>query len=279
MNVNEYYISFFDILILIPLGWSVYKGFFNGAIVEALSLSFLLLSIYAYIRIVEMPGRLVSKEVAETLEYLPLVLFIIVFSVIVFLSNVLERFVSKHTAGVAMPPLNRFLGISFSLIKYIFIISGFLIFIDKLDERYNMLSDEDTYGSIFYNRIINVTPTVYPYLSFDNIKNTRYINIVKKASIKTVEGRIPIGQSLQTLKGLAGSVSWTSYQSPHYKDNHDLIIVEAIVENQDGKMLQTGVFRFLLAKRKKNVKLYSYQLNGVKKEKVKAYATMKNGTF
>lgn len=279
MHFNDYYISFFDIIILIPFGWGIYKGFINGFIVEAISLSVLLLGMYAYIRIIEMPNRLVSKEVAQTLEYLPLILFTITFSVIVFLSNVTERFIVRVTAGVALPGWNRFLGILISGIKYVIIISGFLIFFDKLDEKYTMLSPEDTDGSLFYSKFIRVAPTIFPYLSFDNIKNRRYIKAVKEASIRTNEGRIPIGPSMKSLAGYAGIVNWTSYQSPSYKDNHDLIIVEATVENQDGKFLQTAVFEFLYNKRKGAVELFSFKVNGKRQEKSFGYNVMKEGNL
>jgi membrane protein required for colicin V production len=277
MHLNEYYISFFDILIIIPLGWAIYKGFINGFIVESISLATLLLGTYFYIRIVDMPGRIVSKEVAENLEYIPLALFTVCFIVIVFLSNAVERIIGRITDDVALPPYNRALGVVFSVIKYVVIISGFLIFFDKLDEKYNMLSAEDTDQSIFYSHFIKVVPAIYPYLNFDNIKNRRYIVLVQQANVITKEGRIPIGESIRELTGIAGKVDWTSYQSPFYSDNHDLIIVEASVENQDSKILKTAVFQFLLKKRNKEVTLYGYILNGQKMSKALAIKALRNG--
>ena len=113
MNVNEYYLSFFDILIFIPIGWGVYKGFINGFVTEAISLGFLMLALYGYVRLTDLPAPLVSEEVLRTLEYLPLVFFIIGLMVILFLSNLVERLVRRSTIGIALPPLNRLFGIIF----------------------------------------------------------------------------------------------------------------------------------------------------------------------
>ena len=277
MNVNEYYLSFFDILIFIPIGWGVYKGFINGFVTEAISLGFLMLALYGYVRLTDLPAPLVSEEVLRTLEYLPLVFFIIGIMIILFLSNLVERLVRRSTIGIALPPLNRLFGIFFGVFKYILITSCLLVFIDKLDEKYDLLTDEDTKGSLFYFPVLKIAPGIYPYLHFDNIRNSRYINTVKNSSLRMTDGLLPIGKSVQSIGGEAGKIKWNSYKAENYKDNNDLIIVSAEVENQDGEIVKTAKFEFLLRKKSQEVNLYSFRLNGAEQKKALGYKALKNG--
>jgi membrane protein required for colicin V production len=280
MDFNGFYLSFFDILILVPMGFAIWRGFRNGIIPEALSFAAFLLMVYIYVRVTDVPGLLWTKDVAKTLIYLPVVIFTMVLCGIIFLTHLIEKFIHGQTDQLEVKTVGHVVGIMIAIVRYTFVISCVLIIFDKVDEKYSLLSEEERNGSYFYKPMIKVAPSFYPYLSFDNIKNTNYIDTVKNSTLKYVGGDIPIRRSLERLKGSAdGSILWTSYKAENWETNSNLVIVESTVVNRDGQVYQTGQFKFLYNKRTQDVKLYEYYFNEKKSTAFEAFKTLKRGSF
>ena len=281
MDMNGFYISFFDLVLILLMGIAMWRGYRNGLIPEALTFAIFLLFVYLYIRITDLPGLFWNKDAARSLIYLPVVFFTLALFAVIFLSHLIERQIFKQVNKLELTTLMHFLGMGLSMIRYTFVISCVMIIFDKIDENYTWLTKIERNGSYFYKPLLRVAPTFYPYLNFDNIKNTTYIDSVKHSHLKYIGGLIPIEKSLLALQGSSdqGSIEWTSYKSETWETNNNLVIVEATINNRDATPYVTGVFKFLYNKRTHRVSIFEFYLNDIKESDMEAYKSLKRGSF
>ncbi len=69
----------FDLIVLIPLAWGLYRGFRKGLVIEAASLISLILATWGAIKFSGYLSELLSQEYEFETEYLPIVSFFLVF--------------------------------------------------------------------------------------------------------------------------------------------------------------------------------------------------------
>jgi len=101
----------------------------------------------------------------------------VTFGIIVVLIHFIGIFVDKIVKAVALGFLNRLLGLVFGLFKAVLIMSVFFVILNSIDARRPFLPKEKIEGSMFYNRISDVAPALFPIIgegdfwrSFDRIR-------------------------------------------------------------------------------------------------------------
>lgn len=158
-----------DIIIMVPLAWSAYKGFSKGLIISVASLLALLLGIYGAIQFSDITSSYLIENFDFNTEYLPVISFAITFILIVFGVHFLARVLDKIAKAVALGPVNRILGGLFGILKTAFIISIIITLVIKFDEKTGVISQEQKESSLLFEPLAGFAPLVFPYLDFNKV--------------------------------------------------------------------------------------------------------------
>ena len=163
-------LTFFDLLFIVLLGWSAFRGFTKGFIVQLASLAALLLGILGAIKFSGITAGYLDDHVEMAPQYLSLISFAITFILIVLLVHLVGKLIEKLVDAVALGVANRLLGVFFAVAKTAFILSVIMIFINKADAKYKFIPDEVKEDSMLYRPISALAPAIFPYLNFDEVK-------------------------------------------------------------------------------------------------------------
>lgn len=161
--------NFIDILLIIPIGYAVYKGFKNGFIIEICTLLALLVGIYAGIHFSDGTANLLKSNWDINSTYLPVIAFTVTFlgvgALVFFGGKMLEKVVDiAH-----LTPINKFLGVLFSVIKVLYFISIFVVLIESYDEKGNFISEETKQESFMYEPVKNLSLKTIPRIKESTI--------------------------------------------------------------------------------------------------------------
>lgn len=162
--------NYFDIIFIIILAWSTYRGYMKGFIFQAASLAALLLGIYGAIKFSHFTAQALRVRLDITSEYLPLIAFAITFILIVILIHFAGKLIEKIIKAIALGYVNKILGILFSLAKAAFIISVILTGINSINANTEIIPDKQIEKSLLYKPLSKIAPAVFPYLHFEEIK-------------------------------------------------------------------------------------------------------------
>src|SRR6187402_2362995 len=75
----EVMVSYLDLILLIPIGWAIWRGWKNGFVMEVFSMLALFVGIYAGIHLSDWMASLLKDKMDVQAEYLPVVSFVVVF--------------------------------------------------------------------------------------------------------------------------------------------------------------------------------------------------------
>lgn len=161
--------NYFDIIFIVLLAWSAYKGYLKGLIYQAASLAALLLGIFGAIKFSDVTSTFLRVKLDVTSEYLPIIAFAITFVLIVILVHFIGKLVEKLVKAVALGMANKILGIAFGLLKSAFIISVILTGINAINKNTQLIPEEQIEKSLLYKPLSKIAPAIFPYLHFDEI--------------------------------------------------------------------------------------------------------------
>lgn len=154
--------NFLDILILVPVGIAVYRGFKKGFIIELFTLLAILVGIYVGIHFSDFTANWLKTTFEWNSPYLPVVAFTITFlavgALIYFGGKVLEQMVKV----VQLTPMNKALGMVFSGIKGLYIVSMFLLLIESYDEKSHFFPPDTKKNSLLYEPVKNIASKTVP---------------------------------------------------------------------------------------------------------------------
>lgn len=161
--------NYFDIIFLIILIYSAYKGFSRGFIVQLASLAALILGIYGAIRFSDYTSTVLVERLDLHSPYMPLISFAITFVAIVIVVHFVARITEKLLQAVALGFVNRILGLLFSLVKTVLILSVLLVFLNSIDRQMNFLPKDQLNDSLLYRPLSRIVPSIFPYLNFQKM--------------------------------------------------------------------------------------------------------------
>ncbi len=165
--------NYIDLILLIFLLWSAYRGFRNGLIIEVASLAALILGIFGAIKFSYMTSDFLVEKFDMTTQYLPLISFAITFVIIVIVVHLLAKAIDKLVKAIALGFINRLLGILFGVIKTAFILSIILVILNTIDRKTHFLPDDKIEESFLYKPVSNFAPMIFHDLNFDSIRGLR----------------------------------------------------------------------------------------------------------
>ncbi len=152
--------NYFDIIFIILLIWSVYRGFTKGFIIQLASLAALILGIWGSIKFSGYTAGLLNDKIdisPQLLEALALAITFIVIVIVIFLfGKVLDKVISV-TLGI----FNRLAGVFFALIKTAFIISILLYVFNIVNDNIHVVSEEKKEESFLYKPLSGFAPLIF----------------------------------------------------------------------------------------------------------------------
>ncbi|MCK5822370.1 MAG: CvpA family protein [Bacteroidales bacterium] len=161
--------NYFDLIILVALLWSAYKGFSKGFIHSIASFAALLLGIYGAIKFSDVTSHYLIQNFHFNPNYLPIISFAVTFVIIVVAVHFAATLIDKLIKAIALGFINRILGAVFGIAKIAFIISIILVIVNGLDKNLKFLSPQLKQNSFLYKPLSNFAPSIFPYLKFENI--------------------------------------------------------------------------------------------------------------
>lgn len=159
-----------DIILVAIFIFAGFRGYQKGFVIQLASLVGLILGIWGAIKFSDYTAGLLTEHFHLTTQYLPLIAFAVTFTAIViaihFIGKAIEGVFDLAMLGFA----NSILGVVFGVLKTAFILSVFLVIIEKADTKINILPKDIAEKSIFYRPIERLAPSIFPDLNFDEIK-------------------------------------------------------------------------------------------------------------
>jgi membrane protein required for colicin V production len=152
--------SFLDIIFIIPIVWLAYVGFKKGLIIELSTLLALVLGVFVSLYFSDVTAEFLKDSFDLKTKYLKLISFIITFLLVVIAVNLIGKLIEKFVDMVALSFLNKSAGGVFGVLKAVVILSLLLFFIEKVDKKKFLLSEELTQNSLFYPYIQPIAPTL-----------------------------------------------------------------------------------------------------------------------
>lgn len=160
-------LSIFDFLISGALVWGIYKGFVQGFIVHSIALLALIIGVFISAKLsMGFYNLLVDKSTIPLIN-LPVIAFSILFGLVLFGTNYAAFVVQKQVMPVQMTIYTKLLGSFFGALKYLFISSIFLIFVDRIDKSFKIRTEKERQRTIMYLPVLKFATTVMPVLNFD----------------------------------------------------------------------------------------------------------------
>jgi len=156
--------SSIDILFLVPIIYSLYKGFKHGFILEICTLLALLVGVYAGIHFSDGTTHFLQNNWNIESRYLPAISFTLTFlavgAIVFFGGKALEKVVDVAN----LTPANKLLGVLFASIKMCYILSVLVVTIESYDEQGHFIDQATKDESLLYLPIKNFSLTTMPRL-------------------------------------------------------------------------------------------------------------------
>lgn len=154
-----------DILLLIPLIYGAWKGFKHGLIIEVFTLLALFVGIYVGIHFSDFTTHLLREYLRLNSKFLPIIAFTITFLAVGAMVYFLGKTIEKLIKVTALTPVNKFAGVFFSLLKYVYMLSTLLVILESYDEKLAFFPEKVKHDSLFYRPILNVSTSTIPSLN------------------------------------------------------------------------------------------------------------------
>ncbi|WP_299900706.1 CvpA family protein [uncultured Aquimarina sp.] len=160
--------NYIDIILGILLLWGLIKGFSKGLFVSLASLVALVAGIYISVHFSYYVGDYLAQHVDWSDGALKLTAFAITFIGVVILISLAGKLLTKIADFASLGILNKLLGAAFGVLKFAFIASVVIIFIDAANRSLKIIKQETLDASILYAPVKSLAPAILPNILKDN---------------------------------------------------------------------------------------------------------------
>ena len=149
----------FDVLTLAVIVWAIVRGWQDGFIAQLLSFLGIIAGLFLAVHCGDSLGELfgVSPEIASVVG------FLIIFIFTIIISAILSKLLSKLLSKIGLRWLNIVLGILFSILKCMVILSLVYSAIFALNLRLRFTAQENFDNSITFNPLRSMSKPVLEY--------------------------------------------------------------------------------------------------------------------
>jgi len=252
---------FFDAFIFIPFIIGAYRGFNRGALIQLFSLLALLIGIF------------ISTTIISIFYFnykLEAFLFIILLSVMSFLSHVLGRFLQKYKSINFENLPSHFIGAFFGITKYAFILSGYFVAFNELlnvdvnkpledvIESEASFFERARYNAISYNTVAKMAPFIFNSLNFEQ---NHVLNSIKDMKIGGKKEKITLAKTMKIIAKDSARVEWRILDKQSYSKGDSTDSIEARIIFRSKSYIFKFQFAIQLQKSVKDFRLYSFIVN------------------
>jgi len=160
----------FDLIVIVLLAWSAYKGFSKGLIASAASLIALLIGVWGAVKFSSITASYLTGVINVDEKVLGIIAFAVTFILIVIAVHFIAKAIEGLAEAVALGVVNKVFGAAFGVLKSGFIISIILVVINAANRNLEILSPDFKQKSLFYKPLSNFAPKIFKYLDFEEIK-------------------------------------------------------------------------------------------------------------
>jgi membrane protein required for colicin V production len=159
-----------DIVLVIPLAWSLFRGFRKGLILELAMLAGLVAGIYIGLHFSRFAADFIRDNFHIHGAYLPLLSFAVVFFLIMTGVWLIGKLLEKFAEAVFLGIFNKILGALFGMIKMALILSFFLLILNGFAANHQIISQEQQQKSWLYKPISRLAIFLIPKIKVEEIK-------------------------------------------------------------------------------------------------------------
>ena len=153
-----------DIIILICLIPAIIQGLRKGFISQAISFISIIVGVWASSRFTDLVGGWLAKYIAATEQEIKVIAFAIILIVTIVLLYMLGRLLEKVIKEVMLQWLNKLLGVTLAIIKYILLMGVIALIFDSLNSAFGLVNPNTMSGSVLYPIIGDIADIVFPYI-------------------------------------------------------------------------------------------------------------------
>ena len=154
--------NYLDIILGILLLWGLVRGLMKGLFVSLASLIALIAGIYIAVHFSHIVGDYLKQYVDWQENAIKLSAFALTFIMVVIGISLLGRILTKIADYAALGILNKLLGAVFGLLKFAFIASVILMFVDAINDKITLIDKETKDESILYEPVRKLAPMILP---------------------------------------------------------------------------------------------------------------------
>ena len=159
-------INYFDLVVLIPLIFGVYKGFTKGLILSIATLAGLLLGVWSGVKF----SHITSEYLFDKFQLdIPILSFATTFLGVLIIMYFLGKLLSKFIDILALGLFNKIGGAIFSALKTILILTVVLLFFENVNNNFQLVDRVILDESVFYPFLKGISKYVFPY--FNDLKS------------------------------------------------------------------------------------------------------------
>ena len=148
-TINLNLMNFLDLLIAIPLGFLIFKGYKKGLIYELASLAGIVIGSLLAVRLANWFSALIGLDGENALLIAFFIIFIAVIILSLFAAKLVERFVKLMHVGI----VNNLAGALFGLLKGACIVGVLLYYVAVIDLNEKVLTRDAKDTSILYRPV------------------------------------------------------------------------------------------------------------------------------
>ena len=151
-----------DIIFGIILLLGFIQGFKKGLFVELASLVGLIAAVYGAIHFSHIAANWLAERTSWTEKVINLAAFAITFVIIVLIVSLAGKLLTKIANFAMLGIINKMAGAAFAVIKYAFLLSVVIMFLNEVNERIGFVSEKAMEESILFSPVKSIAPALLP---------------------------------------------------------------------------------------------------------------------
>jgi membrane protein required for colicin V production len=155
-------VSYLDLILLIPIGIAIWRGWKNGFVMEVFSVLALFVGVYLAVHLSDGMTSLLRTKMDVQAEDLPVFSFILILLIVGVGLYFLGKVITSQVKSGGGDKLNSSAGAFFSLTRYLLILSITFLFFNALDAKYDILPEKQKENSFIYKPIYQFSLTLMP---------------------------------------------------------------------------------------------------------------------
>jgi membrane protein required for colicin V production len=182
--------NYIDGFVLLVIAYSFYKGFSKGFVIVIASFVALILGGIGALYFSDMVAEVLSSKTEIEEQYISVTAFTLTFMGIIFGVHLIAKVVNQAVKMVALGPLNKIMGGTFSALKSIVILSVAFYIFDFVNASVALVQHKTLRESIAYTNIMAISEAAIPLVTKSEWYNPSKIDSALEEVKEVVEDKV-----------------------------------------------------------------------------------------